>query len=112
VAKAAAAVKPLKSIALDQVEVPVKLAFDRVREWAQQFRSIPWLDGVVVGPVQTVGAGDVSIEHKLGRVPQGFIVIGYEGATADTYPSMVSKDARFMVMNFGGSTLATLWVWG
>ncbi len=103
--------KPLKRIS-EIVDERVKLAFDRVYEWAEQFRRIPWLDGVMVGPVQTIGAGNVVLEHKLGRVPRGFIVVGYEGAAADAYPSMVSADVRFMTVNFGGSTLATLWVWG
>lgn len=111
-AEATPAMKALKRIALDGVDQVLKLAFDRVHEWADQFRRIPWLDGVLVGPVQAVGAGNVTVEHKLGRTPRGFLVIGYEGAAADAYPSMVSADQRFMVLNFGGSTLATFWVWG
>jgi hypothetical protein len=104
--------KALKRIALDGVEAVVKLSIERIWEWSEQFRVIPWLSGVKVGPIQTIGAGNVTIEHKLGRVPQGFIVIAYEGAAADAYPSVVSKDDRFMTVNFGGSTLVTLWVWG
>lgn len=103
--------KAIKRIALESVDQVVKFAFDRVYEWAEQFRRIPWLDGVTV-QVQTVGAGSVTVEHKLGRTPRGFILIGYEGAAADAYPSVVSQDAKFMTVNFGGSTLATLWVWG
>lgn len=103
--------KPIKRIALDAVDVVIQQALSRVWEWSDQFRRIPWLDGVVC-QVQSIAAGFVDIEHKLGRKPRGFIVIGYEGSTADAYPSMVSADAKTMRLDFGGAALATLWVWG
>lgn len=106
--------KALKRIALDTVDAGVKLALERIWEWTEQFAPsrIPWLDGVVVGPFVTVGAGNVTLDHKLGRMPRGFIVIGNEGAASDSVPSMVSKNARQIVMNFSGSSTTTLWVWG
>ena len=104
--------KELKRIALDTVDTAVKLAFDRVYEWAEQFKRIPWLSGVVVGPFVTVGAGNVTLDHKLGRVPQGFIVIAHEGPAADSHPSVVSKDALHITLNFSGSSTMMLWVWG
>jgi hypothetical protein len=112
-AEAASAMKALKRVGPNEVDAPVKLALDRVWEWAEQFRKIPFLDGVLVGPVVSIGAGNVTFDHGLGRVPRGFIVVGNDGPTAAAYPSMVSKDTKTIVMNFGGSTLgAFFWVWG
>ena len=110
--EASAAMKELKRIALETADTAIKLAFDRVYEWAEQFKRIHWLSGVVVGPFVTVGAGNVTLDHKLGRVPQGFIVIGNEGAASDSVPSIVSKNDRQMTLNFSGSSTMTLWVWG
>lgn len=102
----------IKRIALDAVDTPVKLAFERVWEWSEQFISkrVPWLDGVMVAA--TLASGNNTIAHKLGRVPQGFIVIGFTGATSENYPSMVSADARFIVLNSDDVMVLKLWVWG
>jgi len=104
--------KGIKRVALESVETVLKLGIERIWEWSEQFTRIPWLDGVIVGPLQTIGAGNVTIEHKLGRVPRGFIVIANEAATAGALPSVVSKDDKFMTLNFSASTLITFWVWG
>jgi hypothetical protein len=102
--------KPIKRIRGDEVPEPVKLALDRVYEWSDQFRRIPWLDGVMVET--TLAAGDNDVEHKLGRTPQGFIVVGFTGATSENYPSMVTADARFMTLNSLDVMVLKLWVWG
>lgn len=106
--------KAIKRIALDKVDQAIKFAFDRVWEWSEQFSSqrMPWLDGVLVEVAFPFGGNTQPIEHKLGRVPRGFIVINSEGAASQNLPSIVSKDAKFMVLNASGGMVLTLWVWG
>lgn len=109
--------KSIKQIALDSVETAVKLSIERIWEWSKQVTDIPWLTGVIVknddgGNQITLVAGNNKIAHRLGRAPQGFIVIGFEGATSENYPSMVSKDAKFMVLNSLDPMVLKLWVWG
>lgn len=53
---------------------------------------------VVRGHIVT--AGNNSVAHGLGTTPSGYLLLRFEHATARTYPTLVSADARVATVNF------------
>ena len=50
----------------------------------QQIANSPIINGVVIKDVEFVGTIDTVVNHKLGREPIGYIIIGGTGALGQT----------------------------
>ena len=62
-----------------------------VNSAVKQIANSPIIDGVVIKDVEFVGTADTVVNHKLGREPIGYIIIGgtgpggiYESVTANS----------------------------
>lgn len=63
------------------------------------------LDGIILS------SGSNTINHKLGRTPQGYIITGMSQAFAQIYSSPSSNPTLTLVLNSSGSTVINLMVY-
>ena len=83
-----------------------------VNSAVQQIANSPIIDGVVIKDVEFVGTADTVVNHKLGREPIGYIIIGgtgeggvYESATAN------SNRDKYLILNkdVSGTSKKNFW---
>lgn len=98
-------------------------------EIAARLNAVPWLDGRLVdgsfsegtqrgdgsGPGVVVGTSDTLIEHGLGRVPRGFLVLSCEdnaGSIVRSLPANQPTDqSRTFALVASAAVRVKLWVW-
>jgi glutamine cyclotransferase len=79
---------------------------ENIKQFIGQLNKSIFIDGNLVENV-TVATTDTKIEHKLGRVPKGFIVTDL---AANTNIWRISYDSRFITLRAGTSTSISFWV--
>jgi hypothetical protein len=96
--------RSLKKLASDSAE------FNRFQEYVQAtlgpLLQSPLLDGVLISGVALTTA-PLEIDHKLGRQPQGWILVSPD---AEETVWQVSVDKRTLVLQASGSLTSNLWI--
>lgn len=79
---------------------------DNVDDAIRSVITSPILDGrLIVG--MALNVGDNGLEHKLNRVPRGYIIVD-KNANSNIYTT--SKDDKFLTLNVGVAITASIWV--
>jgi hypothetical protein len=107
-----------------RVPSPLRTASELLRfaeQVTQAFRDLarlPFIDGVQVDVPPAAAAAVVRVEHRLGRVPRGWLLLSVErasavtGAFSLTYRTGDARDGRALELWAPTSFVsATLWVW-
>lgn len=96
--------KPLKQ---QQFSDPaLALLVSNLREWSDQFKNIPILDGKLIENVSISTSGAV-VSHTLGRVPRGWFVVNINAAVDIL---QISANDRTLTLDANGSAIISLWV--
>ena len=77
-------------------------------------RSFPFMGGVWLVGITTTGAGAITLNHRLGRVPNGWFATRFKGAFAQVYevfpqPAAVQTDSQIQ-LNVSAATTFDLYV--
>lgn len=84
----------------------LKLMMQHIFEWADQFRQVSLVDGRLVENFEITTSG-VSVEHKLGREPKGWIVVR---KTADVRVWETDKSSTNLDLDASGTATISIWV--
>ncbi len=76
-----------------------------LKEWTSQFQEIPFLQGRRFD--DRVTTGGLSIVHNLGRIPNGWILLG-KTSNADVWES--EKDSKTLTLFSDGATNFSIWI--
>lgn len=98
------AFRAFKKIA--QATFEASKAQDNNEQFSNQFRNNPLLDGVRITNV-TVITSTVSVAHRLGRQPLGYIITKQ---SADARIWLTSWNDRFLVLDSSATVVIDLWV--
>jgi hypothetical protein len=79
---------------------------ENIKQFIGQLNKSIFIDGNLVENI-IIGTGDTKIEHKLGRVPKGFIVTDL---AANTNIWRTGYDSRFITLRAGTQTSISIWV--
>lgn len=79
---------------------------DNSEQFNNQFRAIPFLDGRLIEDV-VVTTSTVSIEHKLGREPLGYIITKQNADARIWYTSI---NELFLVLDSSATVTIDVWV--
>lgn len=83
---------------------------DALQEWARQFDSVPWLDGVQMDTL--LAAGSNVINHKLGRKPRGWwLTRRIRAGGAASYPSETASTDKTLTLDAAGAEAVSIWIW-
>ncbi len=84
---------------LDQVQ-------QNIIDFINQFRDVPLLDGIAIKNIELDGS--VQVVHKLGRVPQGYIVTKKNG-NASVWNGEINE--RTLDLLASGNIVIDIWVY-
>tara|TARA_R100001082_G_C4315938_1_gene138970 strand:- start:502 stop:831 length:330 start_codon:yes stop_codon:yes gene_type:complete len=78
----------------------------------KQISNSPIIDGVIIKDVSFVGSTDTIVNHKLGREPLGFIVIGQKQGDV-VYESTTTNNNRdkFLILKKDTVSTPTITFW-
>jgi hypothetical protein len=78
----------------------------------KQIANSPIIDGVIIKDVSFVGANDTVVNHKLGREPLGFIVIGQKQGDV-VFESTTTNNNRdkYLLLKKGTANTVTINFW-
>jgi Tfp pilus assembly protein FimT len=65
------------------------------------------LDGRLI-TAQNLVSGDNKVQHKLGRVPQGYIIV--KRTSGATVYDTSETDSNFLILNSSGTLTVSIWV--
>lgn len=83
---------------------------EKLVTFANAVTRIELLHGRRVMGVTLTGAAETKVEHKLGRTPLGWFLIGAFGAIGIPYES-TTRDDKFLYLTQAGATaVVDLWV--
>jgi hypothetical protein len=80
--------------------------------WAQAINPVlsnPIVNGVLVHGI-ALASGDNTINHKLGRKPQGYVITDMFGAYAQVYRKTSNYPDLTLVLNASAPTTVSLYV--
>ncbi len=80
--------------------------------WASQLDPVvenPLLKGVILKDV-TLAIGDNTVDHKLQRVPQGYLVIDMKDVFSQIFRKESSMPTLNIILNSSALTVVTLYV--
>lgn len=84
----------------------LQLIQDNIEKAISSAITAPILNGRLITSVNLV-AGSTKIEHKLARVPQGYIQVDINNVSS-IYT--VSKDALFLTLSSSAAVTVSLWI--
>ena len=90
-----------KNSELDRVQSNVQL-------FSNELTTNPLLDGVLLKDIDLTTT-ETLVNHTLGRLPQGWIIIKKDAAQ-DVYESGTTLQQRFLSLTAGGAVTVSLWV--
>ena len=79
----------------------------------KQIANSPIIDGVIIKDVEFVGTVDTVVNHKLGREPIGYIIIGGtgEGIVSESTTTNNNRDKYLLLKKDTANTVTiTLWI--
>lgn len=77
-------------------------------------RAFQQVGPIVTGKLLTdinVGTSETTVQHRLGRVPQGWIEVNPQYGVADVEQSSAADATNLYLRATGAVTGAKLWVW-
>jgi hypothetical protein len=83
------------------------LGIESLFDWAKEIVAIAILGGTVIKDVSVTTSG-VSVNHGLGRVPQGAIVI--KSDSADSFQVDNFTKTTFDITSGSGAAITSIWV--
>lgn len=84
----------------------LQLIQDNIEKAIGEVINMALLNGRLVTAVD-LASGNTSVEHKLDRVPQGYIVTDKNNA-ATIYTT--SKDSKYLVLNSSAACTVSFWI--
>lgn len=99
------ALKPLKEQTFKETEVSLLMSV--LREWANQFQNIPFLDGRLISDLILDSADSIKVSHNLGRQPKGWFVVDQD-ADANIYETDRTESGLFLKAS--STVTASVWV--
>lgn len=83
---------------------------DEVEAFSLQLEGNPLVGGRLLESV-TLSSGDNILEHKLNRVPQGWLLVSPpNGVTVTQSTTSSADDTKFLVVSASGAATASFWV--
>lgn len=79
---------------------------DNSEQFNNQFRAVPFLNGVRLTDI-VVTTSTISVEHKLGREPLGYLILKQN---ADARVWYTSINELFLVLDSSATVTIDLWV--
>ena len=87
-------------------EKPIRLLQDAVEATLRSVTGRPIIDGGLLLDIE-LASGDNAVDHKLGRLLRGYIVVK-RSAACDIYNKDI--DTRTLILNSSAAVTVTLWV--
>lgn len=81
---------------------------DNIQQYTTQLDTNPLLGGVLIKDV-ALSTTEVKVEHKLGREPQGWLIVK-KNAAQDIYESSSFLPKRYLSLTAAGTVTASIWV--
>jgi hypothetical protein len=91
----------------------VELLQQNVKKWVKPVEDCPLLDGQLLDRVFFVGAGEVVINHGLGRQIRGWIVVDKLGSAGGPPFESIERtawDDKTLTLDATGTCCVLLWV--
>ena len=83
---------------------------DEVALGFQQVDRQPFMNGVILTGTVLASGTDTKVNHGLGRVPQGFVILA-KNATADVWTSTTTNPRPELTIILKSSAAVTVTVW-
>lgn len=98
---------PAQLVSKEEKDKPVVAwAVDVVRA-IKELQDVPLLNGVLLEDV-SVGMSDTTIQHKLGRVPRGYLVVKLDAGSAVWQPAAATSS--HIHLQAASDVVISLWV--
>jgi hypothetical protein len=96
--------KDLKSFQSPDTEL--SLLSSNLKEWAKQFKDIPFLNGRLVEDV-AINTGGKQISHNLGREPKGWFIVTKDD-NGDVFE--VERNKTHLTLDTTSNLTASIWI--
>jgi hypothetical protein len=84
----------------------VSLLVSNLKEWSNQFKNIPFMDGRLIESV-SISTGTTEISHGLNRTPVGWFIVT-KNANGNVWE--VSKSRTKLTLDTSTNLTASIWV--
>jgi len=93
------------------VDADLDRLYQNVARFARQFTDKPLIDGIILKDLSLLSASDNSINHKLGREIQGWVIIN-KTAQSDIWavPTKQTRTSKTLVLNCSADVTVSLYV--
>jgi len=99
-------ITPLEKIVSGDQDL--SLLQDRLKEFVNPLENNPLFDGVLLKSIHLLAAANTTIDHKLGRLPRGWVITDHVTAAATIHRISWSKTG--MVLFASAACDVDLWV--
>lgn len=101
--------QPTEYIRQEATNYDLTLLQDRLQSFFAVLDNCPLLDGRLVSGVELIAGIEVSVEHGLGRLPQGWFVADKMSVSGDIARTN-SWDELFLPLTSPSTQTVSLWV--
>ena len=101
--------RPTEFIRQDATNYDLTLLQDRLQDFFRVLDGCPLLEGRLIENVALTAAVETKVEHKLGRLPEGWIVVDRRSVSGDIIRTSEST-TLFLNLTSTADQIVSLWV--